>query len=181
MDTEEFETLRDTLALRYPLRSRGDIAVLTEMVAKYMDRRRRRAERASRRHASSRNWMSGSRSARRKLYGRNEGHCAMCGAFVLFEEMTVGHIIPRSWGGEWSWGNVDLECEPCNRRKGAQIIPRRVAAGQRIPLPGPGRPAEGPYPLVHPLPPLLPVAPCALPRAPAVPRSPAGSSSRAVA
>lgn len=157
MDDREFLVLNEELSIRYPGASASDIWEITVMVARCIDRRRRRTERACKRHAP-RGSIARTRTSRRALYGMAEGCCAMCGEFVPFEKMTVGHIIPRSWGGTWAWGNLQMECEPCNRRKGARVIPRREGGVPQPPWPGPGRPAGGPYQLVHPPPrPLLAV------------------------
>jgi 5-methylcytosine-specific restriction endonuclease McrA len=123
MDDREFLALNEELSIRYPGASAGDIWEITVMVARCVDRRRRKITRPAR-HAPPRGWGR-SRSSRRALWGMAEGLCSMCGTFVPFEEMTVGHIIPRAWGGTWAWGNIQMECGPCNHGKGASYLPER--------------------------------------------------------
>lgn len=140
----------DCRVIRYAelLAARGyrddDALNLAELVVKLLARRERRAASRDRRR-QARRWSTGFASPRKRqvLWGMSEGHCAMCGFWVPFEEMTVGHIVPASWGGTTAWSNVQLECEPCNTRKGARVIPRREGASPPGPWLDPGFPGRG--------------------------------------
>lgn len=63
-----------------------------------------------------------SQDTRRLIYERAEGRCELCGRKILFEEMTIDHIIPLSMGGIDSISNLSSTCEPCNIFKG-NILP----------------------------------------------------------
>ncbi|MCY4107838.1 MAG: DNA methyltransferase [Chloroflexi bacterium] len=53
-----------------------------------------------------------------KAQGTDNPPCRGCGRAPGVDYMEVDHIIPRSRGGEHTWGNVQLLCGPCNRSKG---------------------------------------------------------------
>ena len=55
---------------------------------------------------------------RHEVWRRDEGRCVDCGSQELLE---FDHIIPVSAGGANTARNLQLRCEPCNRRKGARI------------------------------------------------------------
>jgi 5-methylcytosine-specific restriction enzyme A len=175
VEEEEFQALVASLTVRYGSESEArDMALV---IRRSVERRKRRAGRALiiRAHRP-RNWLSKSKRAKRQLWGMSEGCCATCGEFVPLKEMTVGHIIPASWGGTWDWGNIQCECEPCNRQKAARIIPRREAAGSPLPWQDPASRPAGPYPPVLRRPLLLSDV-LAFPQlAPAAPRSRAALS-----
>jgi len=52
------------------------------------------------------------------VWRRDEGKCVKCGSSELLE---YDHDIPVSKGGANTYRNLRLLCQPCNRRKGAQI------------------------------------------------------------
>jgi 5-methylcytosine-specific restriction endonuclease McrA len=52
------------------------------------------------------------------VWRRDRGICVECGSRGRLE---FDHIIPVSRGGSNTVRNVELRCEPCNRRKGARI------------------------------------------------------------
>ncbi len=52
------------------------------------------------------------------VWRRDEGQCVLCGSRELLE---FDHIIPVAKGGATTERNVQLLCEPCNRKKGTQI------------------------------------------------------------
>jgi len=53
-----------------------------------------------------------------QVWRRDLGMCAECGSN---EKLEFDHIIPISKGGANSYRNIQLLCEPCNRRKSAKI------------------------------------------------------------
>lgn len=55
---------------------------------------------------------------RHEVWRRDRGTCVECGARGRLE---FDHIIPVSRGGSNTVRNIELRCEPCNRRKGARI------------------------------------------------------------
>jgi HNH endonuclease len=55
---------------------------------------------------------------RHEVWRRDSGACVDCGSRARLE---FDHIIPVSRGGSSTARNVELRCEPCNRRKGARI------------------------------------------------------------
>jgi len=55
---------------------------------------------------------------RHEVWRRDRGSCVDCGSRARLE---FDHIIPVSLGGSNTARNVELRCEPCNRRKGARI------------------------------------------------------------
>lgn len=55
---------------------------------------------------------------RNEVWRRDQGRCVDCGSR---ERLEFDHIVPWSEGGSNTARNVELRCEPCNRKKGAQI------------------------------------------------------------
>lgn len=55
---------------------------------------------------------------RHEVWRRDRGSCVECGSRGRLE---FDHIIPVSRGGSNTTRNIELRCEPCNRRKGARI------------------------------------------------------------
>jgi hypothetical protein len=55
---------------------------------------------------------------RHEVWRRDRGSCVECGSRARLE---FDHIVPVSRGGSNTVRNVELRCEPCNRRKGARI------------------------------------------------------------
>jgi hypothetical protein len=55
---------------------------------------------------------------RHEVWRRDRGSCVECGSRARLE---FDHIVPVSRGGSNTTRNVELRCEPCNRRKGARI------------------------------------------------------------
>jgi ribosomal protein L7/L12 len=62
---------------------------------------------------------------RREVWRRDGGQCVDCGSR---EKLEYDHIIPVSKGGANTARNIELRCEPCNRKKGAKIGGGAVAA-----------------------------------------------------
>jgi hypothetical protein len=55
---------------------------------------------------------------RHEVWRRDRGSCVDCGSRGRLE---FDHIIPVSRGGSNTTRNIELRCEPCNRRKGARV------------------------------------------------------------
>jgi hypothetical protein len=55
---------------------------------------------------------------RHEVWRRDRGTCVECGSRARLE---FDHIVPVSRGGSNTARNVELRCEPCNRRKGARV------------------------------------------------------------
>ena len=58
------------------------------------------------------------RDVRVFVWNRDGGSCVECGSR---ERLEYDHIIPLSRGGANTARNIELRCEVCNRRKGANI------------------------------------------------------------
>ena len=54
--------------------------------------------------------------SRRNLFLRDRCICQLCGKKFPSNELTMGHVIPRSKGGEVSWTNIVLSCVKCNHK-----------------------------------------------------------------
>lgn len=71
-----------------------------------------------------------SNAARRRVYEKAEGRCQLCGKKILYEEMTLDHIVPLSMCGDDVEANLQCACRSCNELK-KNILPedflRRVA------------------------------------------------------
>lgn len=55
---------------------------------------------------------------RHEVWRRDQGRCVECGSR---ERLEYDHIVPVSRGGSNTARNIELRCEPCNRRKAAKI------------------------------------------------------------
>jgi hypothetical protein len=55
---------------------------------------------------------------RHEVWRRDRGTCVECGSRGRLE---FDHIIPVSRGGANTVRNLELRCEPCNRRKAARV------------------------------------------------------------
>ena len=58
------------------------------------------------------------KEVRMYVWQRDQGMCVECGSK---ERLEYDHIIPLFQGGSNTDRNLQLLCEPCNRRKGASI------------------------------------------------------------
>ena len=56
--------------------------------------------------------------SRRSILRRDQRQCGYCGKSAA----TVDHVIPKSRGGDSSWGNLVACCGPCNVRKGDKTL-----------------------------------------------------------
>jgi hypothetical protein len=97
------------IKIKTALEERGARVRIKEAVRKSAGRRVRKS--AGRREAIS-------QAVRREVWRRDGGRCVDCGSQ---ERLEFDHIIPVSKGGSNTARNLELRCESCNRRKGAQI------------------------------------------------------------
>lgn len=58
-----------------------------------------------------------SQDARKLIYNKANGRCELCGRKIIFEDMTVDHIIPLSQGGLDEVENLQCTCNACNQFK----------------------------------------------------------------
>jgi hypothetical protein len=86
-------------------------AVVAALLAALSRGRGRRPAAAARREAIP-------ERVRHEVWRRDRGTCVECGSRGRLE---FDHIIPVSRGGANTARNIELRCEPCNRRKGARI------------------------------------------------------------
>jgi 5-methylcytosine-specific restriction endonuclease McrA len=117
LDPDELSLLTD--AERAQVRS-AEIAREVEIEFAERERERQLAEQYLAPHGAS----QGSRreaippAVRREVWQRDQGRCVDCGSR---ERLEYDHIIPVSKGGSNTARNIELRCEPCNRKKGARI------------------------------------------------------------
>ncbi len=60
------------------------------------------------------------RFTRANIFARDRNTCQYCGRFFSKNELSIDHLIPRSYGGKSTWENVVCSCFSCNRRKGGK-------------------------------------------------------------
>lgn len=63
-----------------------------------------------------------SQSTRKLIYNNAGGRCELCGRKILFEDMTLDHVIPLSMGGADEVENLSCVCFADNSFKG-NILP----------------------------------------------------------
>lgn len=72
-----------------------------------------------------------SKSTRKLVYDKYNGHCAYCGCEIIMREMQVDHIVPKYRNNEmWHNGeigsddisNLNPSCRMCNYYKGMNSI-----------------------------------------------------------
>lgn len=56
-------------------------------------------------------------TVRKNIYNQADGYCQLCGERILFNQMTLDHIVPLSMGGVESVENLQCTCKACNRFK----------------------------------------------------------------
>lgn len=60
------------------------------------------------------------RFTRANIFGRDQNTCQYCGNLFPRNELSIDHVIPRSYGGKSVWENVVCCCFACNKQKGGQ-------------------------------------------------------------
>lgn len=54
---------------------------------------------------------------RRSVFNRDGFKCFWCDKPLISKTATVDHIIPKSKGGLFEYGNLVTSCEKCNRKR----------------------------------------------------------------
>ena len=57
---------------------------------------------------------------RKNLFARDDHTCQYCGPHGSLSQLSMDHVIPRSYGGKTSWDNIVCCCLRCNSRKGGR-------------------------------------------------------------
>ena len=60
------------------------------------------------------------RFTRLNIYIRDKSTCQYCGKKFTKGELSLDHVIPRSYGGKSTWENIVCCCSNCNHRKGGR-------------------------------------------------------------
>jgi len=60
------------------------------------------------------------RFTRANIFARDGNICQYCGRSFPKNELSIDHLIPRSYGGKSTWENVVCSCFGCNRIKGGK-------------------------------------------------------------
>lgn len=58
---------------------------------------------------------------RKMIYNKADGRCALCGRKILFEDMTLDHIIPLAMNGVDDIENLQCACDLCNKAKASAL------------------------------------------------------------
>jgi len=60
------------------------------------------------------------RFTRLNIFIRDKNTCQYCGKRYPKSELSLDHVIPRSYGGKSTWENIVCCCANCNRKKGGR-------------------------------------------------------------
>lgn len=61
---------------------------------------------------------------RKTIYDISNGCCELCGRKLLFQDMTLDHVVPLSMGGKDEMENLQSSCLLCNQIK-SNILPEK--------------------------------------------------------
>lgn len=71
-----------------------------------------------------------SNAVRKRVYEKADGYCQLCGRKILYEEMTLDHIVPLAMCGDDVESNLQCTCRSCNELK-RNIMPEEFTAKVR--------------------------------------------------
>jgi 5-methylcytosine-specific restriction endonuclease McrA len=80
------------------------------------------------------------RLTKKEILRRDDYTCQYCGQRTPY--LTVDHVIPRRFGGQYVWENLVAACPACNHRKGSHT-PEQV--NMRLLRPPKAPPANAAY------------------------------------
>lgn len=100
--------------------------LFTRVAQTIVDRDKDRLQESDRRFIGRIYWHDGTSRPRpyihpsilRTVLERDAGRCRLCGSD---ERLEFDHVVPFSRGGPGTVENLQLLCNPCNRRKGAKL------------------------------------------------------------
>lgn len=78
------------------------------------------------------NVSKSSRPSKKTIWTRDKGSCQYCQIRLSLKDCTIDHVIPKSRGGQHTWGNVVIACRKCNQKKGSKLpkecgmIPKKI-------------------------------------------------------
>lgn len=55
------------------------------------------------------------------IYNTAKGRCALCGRKIIYDKMTLDHIVPLAMNGADDVSNLQCTCEACNLFKGSVL------------------------------------------------------------
>ena len=58
---------------------------------------------------------------RRNIFARDGNKCQYCGKKFPTTELSLDHVIPKSYGGAATWENIVCACTNCNAKKGGRL------------------------------------------------------------
>lgn len=67
--------------------------------------------------------------SRANIYRRDRYTCQYCGSQPGSEELTIDHVLAKSFGGKTTWENCVLACIRCNRKKANKSLEK---AGMKL-------------------------------------------------
>ncbi len=57
------------------------------------------------------------RFSRNNVYIRDNYQCLYCGKYCNIRDITLDHVVPKSFGGKKTWTNMATSCKKCNTKK----------------------------------------------------------------
>lgn len=57
---------------------------------------------------------------RRNIFARDENKCQYCGQRFPTSELSLDHIVPKTYHGKTTWTNIVCACTECNKKKGGR-------------------------------------------------------------
>ena len=61
------------------------------------------------------------KEVREMLYHNADGRCVLCGRKILYDDVSLDHVIPLAMGGADDISNVQITCRACNLFKGSVL------------------------------------------------------------
>jgi len=120
-DSRNYQIARRVADPEYAERGREHIRQLTRERPEHLSEIRRRsyAKHAEKRREESRKHKL---IRRREIWERDARLCHICRQTILWQDLEIDHVVPRSCGGTNDPTNLAASHRACNRRKSAQSL-----------------------------------------------------------